>query len=66
MSDLVELVRRKREAIWVDEPEEVKSSYVYARGSGDSTFFPCLIGDVEARACHHILYTLRQTLRFQH
>ena len=63
MSGLVEEVRKKREEIWVNEPQEVKASFLTAKGSGDSTFFPCLYGDFEARACHHALYTLRQTLR---
>jgi hypothetical protein len=63
MTALIDKVRSKRQEIWVDEPEEVKASFINARGSGDSAFFPCLFGDFEARACHHILYTLRQTLR---
>jgi hypothetical protein len=63
MPGLVEKVRRKREAIWVNEPQEVKASFLTAKGSGDSSFFPCLYGGFEARACHHALYTLRQTLR---
>jgi len=63
MLNLVEMVRMKREEIWVDEPQEVKDAFQTAKGSGDSEFFPCLYGDFEARACHHALYTLRQTLR---
>jgi len=63
MSNIVEKVRNKREEIWVDEPQEVKDAFLTAKGSGDSSFFPCLYGDFEARACHHALYTLRQTLR---
>lgn len=63
MSNLVEKVRNKREEIWTKEPQEVKDAYLTAEGSGDSSFFPCLYGDFEARACHHVLYTLRQTLR---
>ena len=63
MPGLVEIVSQKREEIWVNEPQEVKASFLNAKGSGDSTFFPCLYGDFEARACHHALYTLRQTLR---
>lgn len=63
MTNLVEKVRNKREEIWVHEPQEVTDAYLSARGSGDSSFFPCLYGDFEARACHHVLYTLRQTLR---
>ena len=63
MSDLVEKVRKKREEIWVNEPQEVKDAFLTAKGSGDSSFFPCLYGDFEARACHHVLSTLRQTLR---
>ena len=63
MPNIVEEVRRKRETIWVNEPQEVQASFLTAKGSGDSTFFPCLYGDFEARACHHALYTLRQTLR---
>jgi hypothetical protein len=57
------MVRKKREEIWVDEPQEVKDAFLSAKGSGDSSFFPCLYGDFEARGCHHVLYTLRQTLR---
>ncbi len=63
MSNLVEKVRKKREEIWVDEPQEVKDAFLTAKGSGDTSFFPCLYGDFEARACHHALYTLRQALR---
>ena len=63
MSNLVDKVRKKREEIWADEPKEVKDAFVTAKGSGDSSFFPCLYGDFEARACHHVLYTIRQTLR---
>jgi hypothetical protein len=63
MANLVEKVRNKREEIWVNEPQEVKDAYLTAKGSGDSSFFPCLYGDFEARGCHHALYTLRQTLR---
>ena len=63
MPSLAEKVQKKREEIWVNEPQEVKASFLTAKGSGDSAFFPCLYGDFEARACHHVLYTLRQTLR---
>jgi len=63
MPSIVEAVRKKREAIWVNEPKEVNASFLTAKGSGDSTFFPCLYGNFEARACHHALYTFRQTLR---
>ena len=63
MAGLVAKVCKKRKEIWVDEPQEVKASFKTAKGTGDSTFFPCLYGDFEARACHHALYTLRQTLR---
>ena len=63
MSDIVEKVRAKRKEIWVNEPKEVRDAFLTAKGSGDSAFFPCLYGNFEARACHHTLYTLRQTLR---
>ncbi|MBW1699240.1 MAG: hypothetical protein JRH18_16475 [Deltaproteobacteria bacterium] len=63
MPGLVEKVRKRREKIWVNEPGEVGESFLKARGTGDSSFFPCLYGDFEARACHHALYTIRQTLR---
>ena len=63
MPGLVDMIRNKREEIWENEPQEVKAAFITAKGTGDSTFFPCLYGDFEARACHHALYTLRQTLR---
>jgi hypothetical protein len=62
MPSVVEKVRKKRQEIWVTEPQEVKDAFLSATGSGDSSFFPCLYGDFEARGCHHALYTIRQTM----
>ncbi len=62
MGNIVEKVRKKREEIWMLEPQEVGDAFLSARGSGDSSFFPCLYGNFEARSCHHALYTIRQTM----
>jgi len=61
MSSLVKKVRTKREEIWVNEPKEVVNAFLTSKGTGESSFFPCLYADFEVRGCHHVLCTIRQT-----